>query len=161
MLFRSGNFVADQNLNIRGHTAQYYTSRLINQEWVEHGRGEHLLYAAAGDLTDGADHALITVYPVLRPDGDWSLLLINKDQSNSHTVQVQFEMDAGKVHSFSGPVTMITFGSDQYVWRSVGINSHADPENPPLTRTLSGGSEASFSLPPASVTVLRGKAGGR
>jgi hypothetical protein len=156
-----GNFVADQNLNIRGHTAQYYASRLINLEWVEHGRGEHLLYGAASDLTDGADHALITVYPVQLPDGDWSLLLVNKDQSNSHTVQVQFEMDAGKVRSFSGPVTMITFGSDQYVWRSVGVNSHADPENPPLTRTLSGGSEASFTLPPASVTVLRGKAGGR
>jgi F5/8 type C domain len=156
-----GNFVADQNLNIRSHTAQYYASRLINLEWVEHGRGEHLLYGAASDLADGADHALITVYPVLRPDGDWSLLLINKDQSNSHTVQVQFEMDAGKVRSFSGPVTMITFGSDQYVWRSVGVNSHADPENPPLTRRLSGGSEASFTLPPASVTVLRGKAGGR
>ena len=156
-----GNFVADQNLNIRGHTAQYYASRLINLEWVEHGRGEHLLYGAASDLTDGADHALITVYPVLRPDGDWSLLLINKDQSNSHPVQVQFEMDAGKMHSFSGPVTMITFGSDQYVWHSVGVNSHADPENPPVTRTLSGGSEASFTLPQASLTVLRGKAGGR
>ena len=156
-----GNFVADQNLNIRSHTAQYYASRLINLEWVEHGRGEHILYGAASDLTDGADHALITVYPLQRPDGDWSLLLINKDQSNSHTVQVQFEMDAGKVLTLSGPVTMITFGSDQYVWHSIGVNSRADPENPPVTRTLSGGSEVSFTLPQASVTVLRGKAGGR
>jgi F5/8 type C domain len=156
-----GNFVADQNLTIRSHTAQYYASRLINLEWVEHDRGEHFLYGAASDLTDGADHALITVYPVQRPDGDWSLLVINKDQSNAHAVQVQFQMDPGKVQSFSGPVTMITFGRDQYVWRSVGGNSHADPENPPVTRTLAGGSEASFPLPPASVTVLRGKAAAR
>jgi hypothetical protein len=119
------------------------------------------LYGAASDLTDGADHALITVYPLQRPDGDWSLLLINKDQSNSHTVQVQFETDAGKVLTLSGPVTMISFGSDQYVWHSVGVNSRADPENPPVTRTFSGGSEVSFTLPQASVTVLRGKAGGR
>ncbi|HXY06290.1 MAG TPA: discoidin domain-containing protein [Terriglobales bacterium] len=156
-----GNFVADQNLNIRGHTAQYYASRLINLEWVEHGRGEHLLYRAASDLTDGAERALITVYPVLRPDGDWSLLVINKDQSNSHTVQVQFEIDGGNRQTFSGPVTMITFGSDQYAWHSDGVNSRAEPENPPVTRTLAGRPDASFTLPRASVTVLRGRAGSR
>jgi len=156
-----GNFVADQNLQIHGHTAQYYASRLINLEWVNHGRGEHGLYRAAGDLTDGAERALITVYPVLRPDGDWSLLVINKDQSNSHAVEVQFEMEGGKTQTFSGPVTMITFGSDQYVWHSDGVNSRADPENPPVTRTLSGGPGASFTLPRASVTVLRGRAGDR
>ena len=156
-----GNFVADQNLNIRGHTAQYYASRLINLEWVVHGRGEHNLYRAAGDLTDGADHALITVYPVLRPDGDWSLLLINKDQSNSHTVEVQFEREGGKTQVFSGPVTMISFGSEQYMWHSVGATSHADPENPPVSHMLSGGPEGRFTLPRASVTVLRGKPGSR
>ncbi|HXX28508.1 MAG TPA: discoidin domain-containing protein [Terriglobales bacterium] len=156
-----GNFVADQNLNIRGHTAQYYASRLINLEWVVHGRGEHNLYRAAGDLTDGADHALITVYPVLRPDGDWSLLLINKDQSNAHTVEVQFEREGGKTQVFSGPVTMISFGSEQYVWHSVGATSHADPENPPVSHMLSGGPEGRFTLPRASVTVLRGKPGSR
>jgi hypothetical protein len=156
-----GNFVADQNLNIHGHTAQYYASRLINLEWVVHGRGEHSLYRAASDLTDGADHTLITVYPVLRPDGDWSLLLINKDQSNSHTVEVQFEMEGGKAQVLSGPVTMITFGSGQYAWHSAGATSHADPEKPPESHMLSGGPQARFTLPPASVTVLRGKTGSR
>jgi hypothetical protein len=156
-----GNFVADQNLDIHGHTAQYYASRLINLEWVEHDRGEPVLYRADCDLTDGADHALITVYPVLRSDGEWSLLLINKDQSNPHTVQVQFDMDAGKTQVFTGPVSMITFGSEQYVWHSDGIHSHADPENPPASRTLSGGPETRFILPRASVTVLRGRAGNR
>jgi len=156
-----GNFVADQNLNIRSHTAQYYASRLINLEWVEHGRGEHLLYRAASDLTDGSERALITAYPVLRPDGEWSLLVINKDQSNSHTVEVQFEMDGGNKQTFTGPVEMITFGSDQYAWHSDGINSRAQPENPPVNRKLAGSPAASFTLPQASVTVLRGRAGSR
>ena len=152
-----GNFVADPTLRIRGHTAQYYSSRLINLEWVKHGRGEHSLYRAASDLTDGAEHALITAYPLLRPDGDWSLLVINKDQSNAHTVEVQFEMEGGKTQAFAGPVTMITFGSDQYAWHSDGVNSRADPENPPVTRTLGPG--GSLTLPRASVTVLRGRVG--
>jgi len=156
-----GDFVADQNLDIHGHTAQYYASRLINLEWVAHDRGEHRLYRGSSDLTDEAGHALITVYPVKRPDGDWSLLVINKDQSNPHTVQIQFAVDDLRDQVFAGPVTMVTFGSEQYAWHSDGIHSHADPENSPVTRTLSGGSSASFILPPASVTVLRGQAGNR
>jgi len=152
-----GNFVADQNLDIRAHTAQYYASRLINLEWVKHGAGEHTLYSSTNNLTDQAGHALITSYPVLLPDGTWSLMVINKDQSNPHTVQLSFEDDANSASHFSGPLTMITFGSEQYVWRSDGPNSHPDPETPPVTANLSASPQTEYMLPKASVTVLRGK----
>jgi NedA-like, galactose-binding domain len=154
-----GSFVADQNLNIHGHASQYYASRLINLEWVRHGAGEHTLYEGRSDLTDDAGHALITVYPVLRPDGDWSLMVINKDQSNAHSVRLAFDSGSGTAHGFSGTVTMVTFGSDQYVWRSDGANSHADPENPPVSTKISGGPGTVFTVPRSSVTVLRGKIG--
>jgi hypothetical protein len=154
-----GNFVADQNLNIHGHTSQYYASRLINLEWVKHGTGEHILYGGSSDLTDEAGHTLLTAYPVLRPDGSWSLMLINKDQSNPHSVRVAFDAGTGPAQHFSGPVTMITFGTEQYVWHSDGPNSHADPDNPPASSEISDGSGATFTLPRASVTVLRGKIG--
>jgi F5/8 type C domain len=152
-----GNFVADLNLNIKAHTAQYYASRMINLEWLKHKTGEHGLYSATSDLSDQAGHILITAYPVSRPDGDWSLLLINKDQSNSHTVRIAFDGGTGPAESFSGSITMITFGSDQYVWHSDGPNSHPDPENPPLTSTVNAGPQTIFTLPKASITVLRGK----
>jgi len=152
-----GNFVADQNLNIKAHTAQYYASRMINLEWVKHGAGEHTLYSSANDLSDEAGHGLITSYPVLLPDGTWSLLVINKDQSNSHTVQPRFENGQSPGMHFTGAVTMITFGSEQYVWHSDGANSHADPENPPATTTLSGSGQTVCTLPRASITVLRGR----
>ena len=152
-----GNFVTDLSFNIKAHTSQYDASRLINQEWVKHGAGEHTLYSAASDLTDEAGHVLITAYPVLRPDGDWSVMLINKDQSNSHTVRAVFETGTSGVQTFSGPVTMVTFGSEQYVWHSDGLNSHPDPDNPPVTSIVPGGPQARFTLPKASVNVLRGK----
>ena len=154
-----GSFVADQNLNIHGHTSQYYASRVINLEWLRHGAGEHTLYEGRSDLTDDAGHVLITVYPVLRPDGDWSLMVINKDQSNAHSVRLAFDSGSGTAPGFSGSVTMVTFGSDQYVWRSDGANSHADPENLPVSTKVSGGPGAVFSVPRSSVTVLRGKIG--
>ena len=154
-----GSFVADQNLNVHGHTSQYYASRLVNLEWVKHGTGEHTLYEGSSNLTDEAGHALITVYPVLRPDGDWSLMLVNKDQTNAHSVRIAFDNGTRTTQSFSGAVTTVTFGSEQYVWHSDGANSHADPETAPVSRPVSGSPEATFTLPRASVTVLRGKVG--
>jgi hypothetical protein len=61
---------------------------------------------------------------------------------------------------FKGKVTMVTFGSEQYVWQEAGANSHADPDGPPVTQQLSGNRQATFTLPKASVTVLRGKVDG-
>ncbi len=148
-----GNFVADENLNIRAHTSQYYASQMINLDWVTHHGGSHQLFAAASDLKDGAGHTLITAYPVQLPDGEWSVMVINKDQSNPHTVHLVFD-DGASSKSFSGSVSMVSFGSEQYVWRSEGVNSHPDPNAPPVRKTVQGGL---IELPKASLTVLRGK----
>jgi len=180
-----GNYVADSNLNIKTFTAQYHASRLINLEWVQHRAGVHKLYPAACDLKDAAGHTLITAYAVTRPGGDWSLMLINKDQSNPHEVRIAFEDSGdfgwrsassaaisdskkggasapavpGRDKSFSGPVSMVTFGSEQYMWKSEGPNGHPDPNDPPVTKTLAAGTP-SVTLPKASVTLLRGKVAG-
>jgi hypothetical protein len=148
-----GNFVANEALQIRTHTAQYHASRLINLEWIKHGAGVHRLFPAACELKDGAGHILITAYAVHRPDGEWSLLLVNKDESNAHPVQIAFENS----HSFAGTVTLVSFGSEQYVWRSEGANSHPDPNLPPARTKMMAAKETVFTLPKASITVLRGK----
>jgi F5/8 type C domain len=152
-----GNFVADENLTIHAHTSQYYASRLINLEWVRHGAGGHTLFPASTDLKDGAGHTLITAYPVQQRDGNWSVMVINKDQSNAHQVRVVFDDGSGAAKSFVGPITVVSFGSDQYVWHSEGAKSHPDPNEPPITKTVQGGSNVSFTLQRASVTILRGK----
>ncbi|HEV2378410.1 MAG TPA: hypothetical protein VG206_01290 [Terriglobia bacterium] len=36
-------------------------------------------------------------------------------------------------------------------------DSHADPDGPPVGSAVSGGPDATFTLPKASITVLRGK----
>ena len=151
-----GNYVADEKLKVKTFTCQYHASRLINLEWVQHRAGVHKLYPAACDLQDSAGHILITAYAVSRPDGNSSLMLINKDQSNAHAVRIAFDDTSHK--SFTGPVAMITFGSEQYMWKSEGPNGHPDPNEPPVTKTLPAGTQ-SITLPKASVTVLRGKVG--
>jgi hypothetical protein len=85
-------------------------------------------------------------------------MLINKDQSNPHEVEITFDDGSPSRPSFSGPLSMVTFGSEQYMWKSEGPNGHPDPNLPPVTRTLVAGTK-SITLPKASVTVLRGKLG--
>ena len=129
---------------------------MINMEWVQHRSGMHQMFPSRADIKDGNGNLLVTSYAVHRPDGNWSLMLVNRDESNPHTVRVAFD-DSNGTRSFSGPVVLTTFGTAQYVWRDDGPNSHADPDGPPVGRTVPGGPQAEFTLPAASITVLRGR----
>ncbi|HXR39763.1 MAG TPA: discoidin domain-containing protein [Terracidiphilus sp.] len=157
-----GNFVANDKLEIRQYTAQYFASQLINLDWVKHGAGMHQLYPAAGDLEDEAHHSLITAYAAKRPDGAWSLLIINKDPSNAHEVRIGFE-DVGKETptQFTGRVKVVTFGAAEYVWHSSGATSHADPDGPPKRSEMEWTKGQKVLLPKASITVLTGRLGGK
>jgi F5/8 type C domain-containing protein len=153
-----GNFVANEKLEVQQHTSQYFASQMINLEWVKHGAGEHQLYPAEVDVRDDAGNALVTAYAAKRPDGDWSLMVVNKDPSNAHAVKIEFvNTERKQTAHFAGPVTMVTFGAEQYVWHPEGPKSHADPGGPPLTKTLNVKSGEAVTLPKASVTVLRGR----
>ena len=155
-----GNFVANEKLEIKQYTAQYFASQLLNRDWVKHG-GTHQLYPAEGDLQDEAKHDLITAYAVKRPDGEWSLMLINKDPSNAHEVAVQF-VDNGKETAarFVGPVKLVTFGAAEYAWHPSGPTSHADPDGPPKRSSVEWKDGQKVTLPRASVTVMTGKVSG-
>jgi hypothetical protein len=154
------NFVADRDYNITGYTALYFAARVINLEWVQHRSGMHQMFPSATDIKDEQGNVLVTSYAVHRPDGNWSLMLVNRDQNNAHAVRVVFDMERNRQSSFSGAVTMTTFGSDQYVWKDEGAASHADPDGPPASMTVLGSPQTTLVLPKASITVLRGKAAG-
>jgi len=152
-----GNFVANEKLEVLQHTSQYFASQMINRQWVKHGAGVHQLFPAFADVKDDAEHALISAYAVRKPNGEWSLMLVNKDPSNAHAVKIEFgEANRTKLRHFAGPVTMVTFGAEQYIWHPDGAKSHADPDGPPATSTLNAKSGDIFTLPKVSVTVLRG-----
>jgi hypothetical protein len=153
-----GSFVADENMQVSGYTAEYFAGQLLNLDWVNHGAGVHELYPAAGDLEDDAHHTLMTAYAVKRPDGAWSLLILNKDPSNAHEVSLAFE-DGGKATAmqFTGAVKRVTFGAAEYVWHSSGKTSHADPDGPPKRSEMEWKAGEKVLLPRASITVLTGK----
>jgi hypothetical protein len=150
-------FAADRDLKIGQPLSQYFASQLINLEWVQPGSGTHTVFSASCDVGDGTGHALVTAYPVLRPDGQWSLLVVNKEQENAQTVGISFDdKEKGTSGSFAGPVSVTTFGRAQYQWHADPKGGTADPDGPAVKSTVNAGAGTKFTLPAASVTVIRG-----
>jgi F5/8 type C domain len=137
------------------YTAFYHASRMINEEWVTHRSGTHHLYSSNVAIEDSAGNALVTSYAVRRPDGQWALLLVNKDRENAHPVRIAFDR-AEKTGHFTGIIRMVTFGSEQYVWHGEDATAHADPNLPPVVASIDASAQTVFTLPKASITVLRG-----
>ncbi len=177
-----GMFTVDANYQIQQPLAQFFASQLINLEWVQPGDGEHVMFPAQSNVGDGAGHALVTAYAVRRPDGQWSLMIVNRDQQNAHRVRIAFQGQepAGRPASaFAGPVEISTFGKDQYQWHpgttrfmahaehagehSVVANTKgvADPDGPVIRQKQNAGRDTSYDLPAASIVVIRGKIGAR
>jgi hypothetical protein len=152
-----GMFSTDANLQIKQPLSQYFASQLINLEWVQPGDGVNTLYPADCDIRDAAGNHLVTAYAAARPDGTWSLMVINKDQENAQAVQITFADDSRRmVEEFSGPVSAKTFGSAQYVWHPLLNGGTADPDGPIAVSSVSASPGNSFTLPAASITVFRG-----
>ena len=61
-------------------------SQLINTEWVQPGIGVHKMFSGHGDISDAVGHPPATAYALLRPDAQWALMPVNRDQENTHKV---------------------------------------------------------------------------
>jgi hypothetical protein len=151
-------FMLDKDFKIRQKTSQFFAAEMMTQEWAQPVDQPHTLYRAAADIKDGQGHVLVTAYPLKRPDGEWAVLLVNKDYDHAHTVKIVFHDDAGGADGqFRGDVTRITFGKEQYTWHPARKEGYAEPDGPAARSTVKGSAGATYDLPAASITVLRGK----
>jgi F5/8 type C domain len=149
-------FSADRDYKIGQPLSQYFSSQLITQEWVQPGSGEHHLFSATSDIDDGAGNNLVTAYAAQRPDGDWSLLIINKDQESAHSVKISFDDSTQRGSGFfTGELAVKTFGKAQYQWHPATLR--ADPDGPIASTTIKANAGTEFEFAPSSITVLRGK----
>jgi hypothetical protein len=156
----SGFLMLDENYNLKGYPPQYLATQVITKEWVQPVDAPHRLFKVSSDVTDAAGTLLVTAYAVERPDGQWSVMLVNRDQYNDHAMKVVFDdPETKRNRHFSGQVDRITFGSAEYQWHPEGERGHANPDGPPSKSKVNGGAETLYKLPMASITVLRGSIG--
>lgn len=169
-----GMFTVDANYQIQQPLAQFFVAQLINLEWVQPGSGEHQVFSASSDVSDGAGHDLVTAYAVKRPDGSWAVMAVNRDQENAHRVRITFEGPGDKESNFSGTIETSTFGSGQYQWHPgqtrfmshaeesgkptvvITTKGFADPDGPIVHTKLTAAKDTLYDLPAASVVVIRG-----
>src|SRR6202140_5568363 len=120
-----GMFTVDAEYKIQQPLAQFFVAQLINLEWAQAGGGEHQVYSAKSDIEDGAGRDMVTAYALKRPDGEGSLMIVNRAQENGDRVPVAFRGKFGKATevgkagsgaSLAGPAEIATFGSAQYKW---------------------------------------------
>lgn len=171
-----GMFSLDADYQIRQPLSQYFASKLINMEWVQPGLKMHQMFPAKADLNDGAGHALVTAYALHRPDTQWSLLIVNRDQDHPQRVRIRFrDEESRKEYSYAAEVAMMSFSRAQYHWhpaRTVFL-AHperdydtpvqtekpgmADPDGPLISTKITAEKDTPYDLPAASITVLCGR----
>ena len=130
----------------------YYSSQLVAKEWMQPGHEKHGIFPVTVEKPTPA----LTAYAVQRPDGQWSVLAINKDPMRSALITVGFSFqESGTVVAFSGKVDMIQFSRQQYSWREDGAKGRPARSLPPAHSRWDVASPCP--LPPYSITVLRGR----
>ena len=148
-------FMTDEKYEIRQPVSQFFAAQLLTKEWAQPVDAKHEVFKAASDIKDADGNVLVTAYAVKRPDGQWALIVINKDHDQAHDVKIAFQGTA--TQAFSGLVDMITFGKAQYQWHPARRNGYADPDGPAASTKITGSEQTQYTLPAASVTVLRGR----
>lgn len=149
-------FFRDDRGHIKKPTATYWGARLLTQEWAQPGDQSHEIYPAVSDVRNGNGDELVTAYALLRPDGLWSLLLINKDPKHAYQVRVRFRNALGRsVSTLAGPVDVFQFSGAQYQLNSDPNNPYPIKAEPPEHHVVDGAAQ-SVELPAYSMTVVRG-----
>jgi hypothetical protein len=151
-----GVLLGDRKYAAQAPLSQFFAARLVTQVWAQPVGLSHTLFRAAvtGDAT------FVGAYPALRPDGDYAVLLVNRDLAQAHQVQISFS-NAGSDDYFADGVRQTVFGAAQYRWVQAGPKSHPDPDGPAVTTRIAGGKGQIYTLPAASLVVLKGRIVGR
>ena len=146
-------FSMDDEGRIEHKFATFFGARLMAQDWLKPGDELHEMYAATSDAKDADGNELVTAYAVKRPDELWSLLVINKDPRQSFDINLLFQSRA----NMKAPIDIYQYSEMQYALGGSMKNPHPiRAENPSHTVLESPARLKDLSLPPYSLTIIRG-----
>lgn len=133
-------------------TPTYWAIHLLTHQWLLPGDGAHRLYAASlDDLSDKA-RRYVTAWPALRPDGRWSVMLINRSANEAFSIRLALDATGGEARPYAGPWDGAQYDASDYRWDPSGPSGHPVIDKPPHTIKGIGGE---ILLPPYSITVVR------
>ena len=144
------------NVNNDGYQYQpratYWAMQMMTNDWAIPGdTNTHQLVSTAISGA-GAPASLFAAYSDYRPDGVFSLLVINKNPTNAYNTWI-----TGLPFTPNGNAKGWTFNSTNYQWVTSGATPyHASPDTAPTAVTFTGVSSSfSANFQPYSITVLQ------
>ena len=147
-------FIEDDDGGIAHRVATFRAAQLVTTAWMDPAGGPHELLRARVTADDGDARTahLVSAYAVQRPDGRWSVMVINRDAARSRRVTLQ----TGAVATANSiPRTeRWQFGRAQYAWRANGANGRPSRNDPPRHWTVEGRGANDIVVPPWSITVI-------
>jgi hypothetical protein len=152
-------FSMDQQGNVRHRFATYFGARLLTEEWLQPGDRVHEIYPASSNIRNADGDELVTAYAVRRPDGQWSVLLINKDPKRAFRMKLFFRGPSGLAQGFCGSVDLFQFSGEQYQLNSDPNNPYPIKAQTPERRAIEVDEQRLIEVPPYSLTVVRAKLG--
>ena len=133
----------------------YYAARLLSQQWAMPGSSApHATYRATSTVRNHLGLPLVTAYALHRPDGQWAVLLLNKDPKSAHRVTLRFEQPGKRAALFLPGAELYQYGPAQYRWHAEGAHGFPSRDYPPVHRRLDG---SVVLLPVYSLSVIRGR----
>jgi hypothetical protein len=150
-------FSMDEDGDITHRFATYFGAQLLTQEWTMPAGGWHEIYPAVSNVRNLKGEQLVTAYAVYRPDGLWSLLLINKDPDRAYRVQVRFETQGRRSPSaFTSALDIYQYSPAQYALNDDKDDPFPVKADSPVHLILQDDPAKVVELPAYSITVVRG-----
>jgi len=136
----------------------YWATRMLARAWADSNGGMHELcrVRVTDDLPPNRFGPLLSAYALERPDGRWSLLLVNRDPARAWSVAPRVLQANGEARPLGGPLELWQYSPAQYRWHDAGGRGHPSRDLPPSHRVTEGGG-AQLALPPYSISVLVGR----
>lgn len=145
-------FGLDSKGKIKYKTASFYAMQMLTHYWAQPEDSVVEIYPVTSDIKNKQQQLLVTAYSIRKPDGKWSVMLINKDPQKTWDVDIDIQNMVLKETIEFHPENLIQYSKQQYQWVNEGANSYPAISLPPVTKKINGSSNVS--LPPYSLTVL-------
>jgi len=151
-------FLADSLGQARYRMPRYYGTWLVTHAWADSTGGEHVMHAVRVARAGFAvDDSLLSTFALHRPDGRWSLLLVNRDSRHSRVIEIRVPAAAAPnapARPLDGPLDLWQYSGAQYQFREDGMRGHPVRDLPPAHHVVQR--LVSVRLPAYSLTVVTG-----
>jgi len=128
--------------------ATFRALRMLSREWLDPQGGVHAAYQVrVRTCHPDEERDLLSAFALKRPDGKWSLLLINKDSVRAASISLK-PRPLG-----SHALRLTTYSQKEYQWAANQQNGHPSRNRPPSTEVVTG--DRPVAVPPRSISVLR------